>query len=95
MLFPLIEEYDLNPSADNLVKIKKVVKELEDEHEAVGSIIKELRKITDDYKVPEDGCGTYSMTFKGLEEFESDLFQHIHLENNILFKKLGININMM
>jgi regulator of cell morphogenesis and NO signaling len=95
MLFPLIEEYDLNPSDDHLDKIKEVIKELEDEHEAVGNILKELRKITEEYKVPDDGCSTYSLTFHKLEEFEADLFQHIHLENNILFKKLGININKM
>jgi regulator of cell morphogenesis and NO signaling len=95
LLFPLIEEYDLNPSGDHLVKIRKVIKELEDEHEAAGNILKELRKITEEYKVPEDGCSTYSMTFNKLEEFEADLFQHIHLENNILFKKLGINVNTM
>lgn len=88
ILFPLIKEYDRKPSAQSFEKIKQVMKETEDEHEAAGDILKELRKITEDYNVPEDGCNTYAIAFKTLEELEADLFQHIHLENNILFIKL-------
>lgn len=88
ILFPLIEEYDRSPSDETLTKVKKVMNETEDEHEAAGTILKELRKITEDFKVPEDGCSTYCLAFNKLEEFEADLFQHIHLENNILFKNL-------
>ena len=87
VLFPLIKEYDKEPGEQKSGRIKQVMKETEDEHEAAGGILKELRKITDDYKVPDDGCNTYALTFKTLEELEADLFQHIHLENNILFKK--------
>lgn len=89
ILFPYIRLHEGNPSDQAFKKIKQVMEETEAEHEAAGDILKELRKITEDYKVPDDGCNTYSMTFKTLEELESDLFQHIHLENNILFKKLG------
>lgn len=90
VLFPLIKEYDRNPSDGLLNRINKVLKETENEHEAAGDIIKELRKITAEYTVPNDGCNTYFITFDKLQELEADLFQHIHLENNILFKKLGI-----
>jgi regulator of cell morphogenesis and NO signaling len=89
ILFPMIKEYDKNPSAEMIRKIAAVIKEIEDEHEGAGDILKELREITDNYAVPEDGCRTYSITFQKLEELESDLFQHIHLENNILFKAFG------
>ncbi len=87
-LFPLVKEYDKDPSAELLARIGKVKSELEDEHEGAGNVLKELRKITEDYKVPEDGCDTYFATFDKIKELESDLFQHIHLENNILFKKI-------
>jgi regulator of cell morphogenesis and NO signaling len=69
------------------------MKETEAEHEAAGDILKEMRKITDDFKVPADGCTTYTLTYKKLEELESDLFEHIHLENNILFLNIGDNVN--
>lgn len=93
ILFPMIKRYDTEPSEELLEKIKTVMKETEDEHEAAGDILKELRRVTADYTVPEDGCGTYSRTFESLKELEADLFQHIHLENNILFRQLGITIN--
>ena len=32
-----------------------------------------------------EACASYSVLFHKLNEFEKDLHQHIHLENNILF----------
>ena len=89
VLFPLMKEYYAKPSEELYNQIISVMKETEDEHDGAGDILKELREITEDYKVPEDGCGTYHRTFDKLQELEADLFQHIHLENNILFKKQG------
>lgn len=57
------------------------------EHDAAGEIMRELRKLTSDYKVPADGCISYRTLYEALENFERDLHQHIHLENNILFPK--------
>jgi regulator of cell morphogenesis and NO signaling len=57
------------------------------EHESVGDILKEIRTLTNDYTLPADGCATYSIVFRMLDEFENDLHMHIHLENNILFPK--------
>lgn len=55
------------------------------DHETAGNEIKELRELTKDFSVPEDACNTYRTTFAKLKEFESDLFHHVHLENNVLF----------
>ena len=90
ILFPMIKAYAADPSADLLEKIRDQVGETEDEHVAAGNILKELRQVTADYQVPADGCTTYRKTFRKLQEFESDLFQHIHLENNILFVQIGL-----
>jgi regulator of cell morphogenesis and NO signaling len=89
ILFPMIKEYDLQPSKELLERIGTAMKETEDEHETAGGVVKELGKATEEYKVPEDGCSTYRMTYEKLQSLEADLFQHIHLENNILFKGLG------
>lgn len=86
ILFPMIKDCANNGKVPEFDELMLLVKETEDEHEVAGNILKELRKITEDYRVPADGCGTYERTYKILEELESDLFQHIHLENNILFK---------
>lgn len=88
LLFPLIKEYDRSPSSELLSKISEVMKGTEDEHEAAGDILKELRRLTDNFTTPQDACNTFRLTYDKLQELEADLFQHIHLENNILFKQL-------
>jgi len=57
------------------------------EHDTAGQILRELRALTSDYKVPADACVSYKTLYQALENFERDLHQHIHLENNILFPK--------
>ena len=57
------------------------------EHDAAGQLLCELRALTSDYTVPPDACISYQTLFAALENFEKDLHQHIHLENNILFPK--------
>jgi regulator of cell morphogenesis and NO signaling len=38
-------------------------------------------------KVPADVCVSYKTLYEALEDFERDLHQHLHLENNILFPR--------
>jgi len=57
------------------------------EHDVAGQILRELRALTSDYKAPADACMSYQTLYEALENFERDLHQHIHLENNILFPK--------
>ena len=60
---------------------------MEMEHDNVGSLLKQMREISSNYKLPDDACETYLVTYQKLDEFENDLHQHIHLENNILFPR--------
>lgn len=85
--FPLILEFEQNPSHENKIKLQYIVDELESEHHRAGDIIKELRVIANDFIPPEDACDTYRTVFQRLEALESDLFEHIHLENNVLFPR--------
>ncbi|OPX42100.1 iron-sulfur cluster repair protein YtfE [Ruminiclostridium hungatei] len=94
LLFPLINEYEGKPSQQLFQEIRRVMEETEDEHEGAGHILKELRNITSEYVVPEDGCVTYELAYSKLREIESDLFEHIHLENNILFKRFRTIIDL-
>ncbi len=86
-LFPAIKEYEKNPSDEQSNKVREQIEEIEAEHDAAGDLLKELRQRTNQYQVPQDGCSTYEKTFEKIKELESDLFDHIHLENNILFPK--------
>ena len=60
---------------------------MEHEHESVGKSLEKIRELTNNYSLPEDSCASYAFLFKALEDFESDLHIHVHLENNILFPK--------
>ena len=57
------------------------------EHENAGDIFKKIAELSNNYQPPEWACNTYRALYAKLEEFEEDLHQHIHLENNILFPK--------
>lgn len=87
-VFPLIKEYAVNPSIELLRKIRMANGDLEEEHNVAGEILKKIRKITNDFEAPIHACGTYRVTYARLEELESETFRHIHLENNVLFKRL-------
>ena len=65
------------------------------EHDTAGEILRDLRALTSDYKVPADACISYQTLYQALENFEKDLHQHIHLENNILFPKALDMENML
>lgn len=67
--------------------IKNPITCMRGEHDTVGYEMKEIRALSNNYTIPDDGCNTYRVAFKKLEEYEADLFTHIHLENNILFPK--------
>ncbi|GGK37009.1 iron-sulfur cluster repair di-iron protein [Caldalkalibacillus thermarum] len=87
-VFPLIQAYEENPTPEARQKLIKGIAELEDEHDTAGDILKQLRDLTSDFQPPEGACMTYQMTYQRLEELESDMFEHVHLENNILFKRI-------
>ncbi len=57
------------------------------EHDAAGTLMAQIRELSSDYSTPPGACPTYHAFFDGLREFEEDLHQHIHLENNILFPR--------
>ncbi|WP_160687144.1 iron-sulfur cluster repair di-iron protein [Clostridium sp. C2-6-12] len=86
--YPAIKEYLRSINEVDLDKAINIINQLQDEHTGAGDILKELRRVTNDFKAPSDGCNTYKLTYVKLEEMESDIFQHIHLENNILFPRL-------
>lgn len=63
------------------------IRMMEAEHRAAGDELYAVRSLSNNYVPPEDACTTYRVSFKELQQFEQDLHQHVHLENNILFPK--------
>jgi regulator of cell morphogenesis and NO signaling len=87
VLFPAIKEA-LKDNSSNVKKIiQSEIKRMSGEHEFAGGAMDKINEITKGYLVPADGCNTYSISFKLLQQFEDDLHVHVHLENNILYPK--------
>jgi regulator of cell morphogenesis and NO signaling len=93
MLFPyisLMEESSLagEPAPPAMFgTVVNPVRMMMQEHDGAGEALRALRSVTADYKVPEDVCISYRTLYQALQDFEADLHQHIHLENNILFPR--------
>jgi len=65
----------------------KTIDLMHEEHQIEGERFEKISTLTSSYNSPPDGCNTYNVTYQTLQDFEKDLHRHIHLENNILFKK--------
>jgi regulator of cell morphogenesis and NO signaling len=70
--------------------VREAIRMMQTEHEISGEDLRFFRKITHDYSLPEDACNSYAYLFEKIKEFEGDLWQHMHLENNILFPGAAI-----
>ncbi|HET6170118.1 MAG TPA: iron-sulfur cluster repair di-iron protein [Terracidiphilus sp.] len=57
------------------------------EHESAEGLVAEMRRLTNGFKAPAWGCVTYVALFAELSQFERDLRQHVHIENDILFPR--------
>jgi regulator of cell morphogenesis and NO signaling len=60
---------------------------MEREHDSAGNALRAMRAASNGYASPEGACTSYRALYRALAEFEADLHQHIHLENNILFPR--------
>jgi regulator of cell morphogenesis and NO signaling len=93
ILFPYMKAMELADSQNQpppfapFGTVDNPIRMMTKEHDTAGDILRELRTVTSDYRVPSDACISYQTLYQALEEFEKDLHQHIHLENNILFPK--------
>ena len=87
VLFPAIKELLKNNSLNAKATIISEITRMKGEHEFAGGAMDKINVLSDNYSVPTDGCSTYQVAYKLLEQFEDDLHIHVHLENNILYPK--------
>ncbi|HEV2400835.1 MAG TPA: iron-sulfur cluster repair di-iron protein [Candidatus Sulfotelmatobacter sp.] len=57
------------------------------EHDSAGAALQAMHQASAGYTPPGDACISYQTLYTALAAFETDLHQHIHLENNILFPR--------
>lgn len=93
ILFPYIDA--LERSANRGVRVeppffqtvRNPIHTMMKEHDTAGDLVKQIRKASSAYSVPADACASFRALYTELSEFEADLHQHVHLENNILFPR--------
>ncbi len=93
MIFPVIKKM-VHSIANNYSipvptygSISNPIMVMMQDHDHEGDNFRKIACLSQQYTVPKDGCSTYRIAYKLLQEFEIDLHKHIHLENNILFPK--------
>ena len=93
ILFPFIKKLvkakreNLESPQSQFGTVDNPIRMMEVEHEEAGEIMRKIAWLSNTYTPPEGACNTYRAFYAKLDEFEQDLHQHIHLENNILFPK--------
>lgn len=60
---------------------------LEREHEDVALALQETRRLTTNLVPPAEACTTWRALYLRLDELEAELMEHVHLENNVLFRR--------
>ena len=91
ILFPYVAKLEQSNGqlrqASCFCAVENPIRMMTMEHESAGEALGILREATGGYKTPEDACLSFRTLYRALEEFEADLRQHIHLENNLLFPR--------
>lgn len=90
MLFPAIRQLDaglVGAAGLPFGTVANPIRVMIAEHESAGHNMGEIRRLTADYQPPEDACSSYRVLLGALQEWEKDLHQHIHKENNVLFPR--------
>ena len=93
ILFPFIEALERSKNENRELEppffqtVRNPVHAMMKEHDAAGELVRQIRKASGEYVPPEGACASYKGLYENLREFETDLHQHVHLENNILFPR--------
>ena len=89
ILFPIVRQLEASASRPEFHcgSVANPIRQMEHEHDQAGNALAILREATDGFVAPDWACNTYRAMLGGLEQLESDLHQHIHKENNVLFPK--------
>jgi regulator of cell morphogenesis and NO signaling len=87
VLFPMVRELATSTGMPTFHcgSLRNPIAVMLSEHDAVGDLLAGLRRLTQGYTPPSDGCASYVACFSAMEGIEADTHLHIHKENNVLF----------
>jgi regulator of cell morphogenesis and NO signaling len=90
VLFPWIKRLDAGDAASSSEgsgSPAAAMLQMDREHTEAAAQLIRLRALSDDYSCPDWGCSNYRDLMEGLRQFEADLHQHVHKENNLLLPR--------
>lgn len=87
VLFPMVRELSRSEAAPSFHggTVRNPISVMLSEHDRAGELLAQLRRLTDGFTPPADGCASYVALFAALEELEHDTHEHVHKENHRLF----------
>ena len=66
--------------------IKNPISQIEYDHDQIENVMfGKLRTITGNYQLPQDACDAFKTLYESLKDIETNMSEHISLENRILF----------
>ncbi|HWA63833.1 MAG TPA: iron-sulfur cluster repair di-iron protein [Caulobacteraceae bacterium] len=80
VLFPAMQA-DFRGSLDMPIRVMR------QEHDGHAQIVHALEALTGRFTLPANACRSWQALYAGAEKFVTDLTEHIHLENNVLFPR--------
>lgn len=82
VLFPALSKTDAEV-------IRAELSNMHDDHLEVKALLERVRVAADDFTLPDWACTSYTTLFRELEALESDVFEHVHLENHVLMPRFN------
>ena len=93
ILFPYIEALERAANGEAVLEppffqtVRNPVQAMMEEHDAAAALVNQIHATSSAYTPPANACASYQALYRDLQEFEADLHEHVHLENNILFPR--------
>ena len=72
------------------VEFKVPIAQMRHDHDDHDAALQRLDRLTHDQTPPGDACGSWRALYAGIAEFKTDLIEHIHLENDVLFPRFEV-----
>lgn len=89
ILFPMIRKIEQadGPVSFHCGSLANPIRVMEQEHDNAGGAMERFRELSDAYTPPDWACNTFRAMYEALASIESNMHQHVHKENNVLFPK--------
>lgn len=90
ILFPMLLRLDgAAAPASNGAHAAGPIQVMRHEHDGARHLLQQIRELCDDYDMPPEACPSWRSLYVALESFERTLIEHIRIENDVLFVRVG------